>query len=122
MDTSIYHLWDTSQPKAAPVTVTQADAWVVVSWSRDRDSIKPPHTGRYEYEHRADLNEAYDLYADYESGGCPGWSAVGIFPCKNGLPFGPPLPLSQISAATQEARQDKRADDEHVRLFGRPSL
>ena len=116
-DNTVYCLWNTSQPKAEPVTVTQCDGYVVVSLWRSEKGVED-----YEYERAKTLNDAYDLHAEYERGEWARVSAVGIFPVKGGLPFGPPLPLSQISAATQEARQDRRDDGEHARLFNNGGL
>jgi hypothetical protein len=106
----------------ADVQITEANGFVVVS--RWASHLHSRHRGAptYEYETRDTLNDAFALFRDYESGEWARASAIGIFAVKDGLPFGPALPLGQIAAATQEARQDRRADGEHARHFGRPSL
>lgn len=107
---------------SAPCVMTTADGFVVVSWWRDKGNPVPPYKGTYSYEHFDTLGEAHECHREYEAGEWATASARGIFPVKDGLPFGPPLPLSQISAATQEARQDMRDDVEHVRLYGNGGL
>lgn len=85
------------------LAIRQADGFVVVSFYRDPRSVAPNYTGAYEYDHFEHLNDAYDRFADYERGEWAGYEARGIFPVKDGLPVGGPLPLGQIAAAIREA-------------------
>ncbi len=83
-----YVLWNTSQPKAAPVVVSQADGFVCVSWWRDKGNPVPPYKGTYSYEHFDTLNEAYACHRDYENGEFPNAQARGVFASQGGMPIG----------------------------------
>lgn len=76
-----------------------ADAYVVVSWWQDRSN---PKTGTYEYEHRDSLNEAADLYTEYEAGEHRRATAIGIFPAQNGMPCGEKLGPVTVSRLVRE--------------------
>lgn len=77
------------------------EAFVVVSWWQDRIPGRSS-TGKYEYEHCDDLNEASRLYAEYETGEHSRASAVGIFPAKNGMPAGEQLEPYRVAMLTSE--------------------
>ena len=63
---------------------SQSDGFVVVSlWKPEGQQLA---SGSYEYEHRPSLNDALDLYRDYQDGQWDRARAVGIF-------FGP-MPLT----------------------------
>jgi hypothetical protein len=95
-----YVLWDTSQPKAAPVTVTQCDGYVVVSrWTKARG------TSPYSYDHFTTLNEAADHYTALEDGEVSHFAEVGIFPALNGMPIDKPLDPITLTRLVRETRQ-----------------
>lgn len=107
----------------SPVMMTQADGFVVVSWWRHADcKAVPPYSGEYSYEHFDTLAEAEFCHAEYEAGEHSRAQARGIFAVRDGLPFGPALPIGQIAVAAQEARQDRRDDAVHARHWGKASL
>jgi hypothetical protein len=85
------------------VQMLSCDGYVVVSWHHDSRSVIPPYKGSYAYEHHTTLNDAADDYAALEAGEYRDLSPVGIFPCRNGMPFGPaidPLTLARLMRET----------------------
>ena len=88
MPEDFVQLWNTSQPKAVPVTVTTANGFVVCSWWRDKSSPVPPYKGTYTYEHFDTLNEAYECHREYEAGEFANASARGVFAAVDGMPTG----------------------------------
>lgn len=113
-DNTIYLLWDTSQPKAAPVTVHQATGYLVTFEYRTALGTIPS----WDYFDRLEGEEG--ALEAYERPG-KGYTGKGISACRGGVPFAE-LDMQTIHSITQEARQDKRDDDEHTRLFGRGGL
>jgi heme-degrading monooxygenase HmoA len=85
MDNSIYHLWDTSQPKAAPVQMTTGDGFVVVSWWHDRADYRK---GEYHYEHCATIQDATQKFNEYERGEHHRAREIGVFASQGGMPIG----------------------------------
>jgi hypothetical protein len=83
--------------------VQQADAFVVVSWWQDKNGDNG--YGLYEYEHRPTLNDALDLYREYEDGEYARARAVGIFAVTNGLPIGGRLDPVQMTRLMRETHQ-----------------
>lgn len=81
--------------------VAQADAFVVVSWWRDKLVASK---GSYDYEHLPTLNDALDAYREYEDGQHERARAVGIFAVRNGMPVGAPLTPYRIAQLLQETR------------------
>lgn len=81
-------------------TITQADAFVVVSWWQDESSNV--RKGNYSYEHCASLNEASDLYGEYDAGEYGRAQAVGIFPARNGMPCGEKLAAITLARLVRE--------------------
>jgi hypothetical protein len=65
-----------------PVSVTQADSFVVVSLWRAKEGDGTS----YDYETHTTLNAALDAYRDLEDGEYPRARAIGIFAAKNGMP------------------------------------
>ena len=114
MDTSIYHLWDTSQPKAAPVVVRQADGYLVSFEYRTALGTLKSHDYFDHLEGEEGALEAYERPG-------PNYTALGISACKGGVPFAQ-LDIQTIHSVTQEARQDRRDDAEHARLFSNGGL
>ncbi len=115
--------WPSATARGGAIKIHDADGWVVTYWFRDPRSVVPPYAGTYGYDHFDHLNDACDRYADYERGEWSGYEARGLFPVKDGLPFGPPLDPSLVASMTREARQSARDDAEHGRLWaGRGGL
>ena len=86
---------------------SQADGFVVVSlWKPEG---QPLAKGGYEYEHQSTLNEALDLFRDYEDGQWERARAVGVFASKDGLPSGGRLEPAQILRLLSETRLRKAA-------------
>ena len=84
---------------------SQADGFVVVSlWKPEG---QPLAKGSYEYEHQATLNEAFDLFRDYEGGQWQRARAVGIFASKDGLPIRRPVGAGADPAAHGRNRPRK---------------
>lgn len=81
-------------------SITAPDAYVVVTWWQDRSG--DPRTGKFEYEHCADLNEATDRYTEYETGEFRRATAIGIFPARNGMPCGGQLSPITVSRLVRE--------------------
>ena len=81
-------------------TITQADAFVVVSWWQDESSNA--RKGHYSYEHCASLNEASDRYSEYDSGEYARAEAIGIFPARNGMPCGEKLAVTTLARLVRE--------------------
>ena len=79
-----------------------ADGYVCVSWWQDPHYVVPPYKGSYTYEHYDTLNDAVDAYADFERGEHRNFSPVGIFPARNGMPFGNALDGLTIARMTRE--------------------
>jgi hypothetical protein len=83
---------------------SQSDGFVVVSlWKPEG---QPLAKGDYEYEHQPTLNDALDLYRDYEDGQWSRARAIGVFAAKDGLPIGgriDPAQLMQLMAETRKA-------------------
>ena len=77
-----------------------ADAYVVVSFWRDRAGLAG--AGSYEYEHRDSLNDAADLHAEYEAGEYQRATAIGIFPARDGMPCGEKLNPVTVSRLVRE--------------------
>jgi hypothetical protein len=86
-----------------PVSIQEADGWVVVAWWQV--SGGNARDGHYEYHHCATENDAADTYDEYERGEYARATAVGIFPAKHGLPFGPPLDPHYVAKLMQETRR-----------------
>jgi hypothetical protein len=84
-----------------PVSVTQADSFVVVSlwrsWSGKSES--------YDYSPYDTLNDALDAYREMEDGEYPRARAIGIFAAKNGLPIGGRMEPAQLCRLMQETRR-----------------
>ena len=80
--------------------IIQADAFVVVSWWQDASSNA--RKGHYSYEHCASLNEASDLYGEYDAGEYGRAQAVGIFPTRNGMPCGERLTAITLARLVRE--------------------
>jgi hypothetical protein len=88
------------------VHTTTADGFVVVAAFQDPKAVLPPRRVSYTYDHHARLNDAADAYAAYERGEYAGFSAVGLFPVRRGLPFGPalgPFELARLVRETEAA-------------------
>lgn len=81
-------------------TIIQADAFVVVSWWQDESSNA--RKGHYSYEHCSSLNEASDLYGEYDSGEYVRAQPVGIFPAQNGMPCGEKLAVTTLARLVRE--------------------
>jgi hypothetical protein len=87
----------------APLVRTlTADGFVVVAAFRDPKAVLPPRRIVYTYDHHAHLNDAADAYAAYERGEYAGFSAVGLFPVRCGLPFGPALGALELARLVRE--------------------
>lgn len=85
-----------------PVTVTQCDGYVVVSfWQPKSGSAE----GDYHYEHCSTLNDALDVYAEYDHGGWARARGLGIFAAKNGLPIGGRMDPAQLMRLMRETRR-----------------
>ncbi|MFZ5783949.1 MAG: hypothetical protein ACOY4R_27440 [Pseudomonadota bacterium] len=70
---------------ADTIPVRQADGFVVTTWWQDESGNGSK--GSYDYDWRPTLNDALDLYNEYERGEHPRARAVGIFVVANGLPI-----------------------------------
>ncbi|TAJ82892.1 hypothetical protein [Reyranella sp.] len=81
-------------------SITQADAFVVVSWWQDESSNA--RKGHYSYEHCASPNEVSDLYGEYDSGEYGRAHAVGMFPARNGMPSGERLTAITLARLVRE--------------------
>ncbi len=111
-DTSVYTLWDTSQPKAAPVQMERADLFIVtvgVRLALGNTSWEPWSFSTTE--------EAVELIGEVERGERRG-QIGSLTAWKDGKLIGE-IPTG---TAMQEARQDKRDDGEHARLFSNGGL
>lgn len=74
---------------APPVTMEQADGFLVVSRRRACKSVIPPYRFDYLYDHFDHLSDAEGFYhevADGEYG--PEREARAIVPCRKGVPLG----------------------------------
>lgn len=80
-----YVLWDTSQPKDAPVQVTQADGFVCVSWWADKADYRK---GEYHYEHCDTIQDATEKFSEYERQEWPRAREIGVFASQGGMPIG----------------------------------
>lgn len=92
-----------SADAVAPI-MQQGDGFIVVSWWQAKSG--DGREGRYDYETVATLNDALDLYREYEDGEHQRATAVGIFAVKNGLPIGgrlDPLQVMRLLAETRNA-------------------
>ena len=83
----------------------RADGFVVVSWWQEKSS--DPQRGDYEYEHQPTLNDALDIYREYEDGEYQRARAIGIFAVKEGLPILGQLDPAQILRLLRETRRAK---------------
>jgi hypothetical protein len=86
----------------SPVRTLAADGFVVVAAFQDPRAAVPPRRVSYTYDHHARLNDAADAYAAYERGEYAGFSAVGLFPVRHGLPFGPALGTFELARLVRE--------------------
>ena len=84
------------------VRMTTADGFVVVTSFQDPKAVVPPRRIAYTYDHHDHLNDAADAYAAYERGEYAGFSAVGLFPVRRGLPFGPPFAALELARLLRE--------------------
>ena len=91
---------DSYMSDALPVTVSQADGFVVVTFRNGDDLVRET----YDYDHCRTLNDALDSYREYEDGQYERSEAVGIFPVKNGLPLGSKLDPALMMRLMAEAR------------------
>ena len=91
-----------SQTPAPTVRLTTADGFVVVASFQDPKAVLPPRRVSYTYDHHNHLNDAADAYAAYERGEYTGFSPVGLFPVRRGLPFGPPLSVFELTRLVHE--------------------
>ena len=81
-----------------------ADGFVVVSWWQDRSG--QPRKGLFDYEWRETLNEALDLYREYQDGEYARGAAMGIFSADAaGMPLRrlDPLHLIRLMRETRAA-------------------
>ncbi len=110
-------------PKTAPgescndtyLLLTKADGFVV---SFEYTTSLGPIPSHDYFEHLEGEEGALEAY---EHPGA-GYRSLGISACEGKVPFAR-LNVATISAAIQEARQDRRADAEHSRLWtGRGGL
>ena len=86
------------------VIVTKAHGFVVVSWWQNKSG--DGHKGLFDYEHRATLNEALDLYREYQDGEYARASEMGIFSVDAaGLPLRrlDPLHLMRLMRETRQS-------------------
>ena len=90
------------QTPAPAVRLTTADGFVVVASFQDPKAVLPPRRISYTYDHHSHLNDAADAYAAYERGEYTGFSPVGLFPVRRGLPFGPPLSVFELTRLIRE--------------------
>lgn len=90
------------QTQAPAVRLTTADGFVVVASFQDPKAVLPPRRVSYTYDHHSHLNDAADAYAAYERGEYTGFSPVGLFPVRRGLPFGPPLSVFELARLVRE--------------------
>lgn len=71
--------------KPAPVTVTQADGFVCVSYWADKAEHRK---GEYHYEHCATIQEATEKFNEYERGEWTRAREIGVFASLGGMPIG----------------------------------
>ena len=80
---------DTLIPDAAQqprISVTTASGFVVVSWWQD--SSRSDLKGGFEYDHFVKLNDALDLYEEFQNGEWSRAREMGIFACDAcGMPL-----------------------------------
>ncbi len=101
-------LWNTSQPPA-PVTVTQADGWVITLCAGEK---------YFQHDYHAEWADALDCYQEPPRG----WQAIAISACKDGVPFAK-LDAHTIAELRSGSRRDAKADARHVRDYiGKASL
>lgn len=84
--------------------IDQADGFVVVSFWQPKNGSGD---GSYDYEHKGTLNDALDIYREYEDGEYPRARVIGIFAVRNGMPLpgGANLDPVQLMRLVHETRR-----------------